>query len=122
MRAGALDASVEPIYMKKERTGFKLSVLCAPELRDRILAAIFDLTTAFGARVYVVGREKLSRKFIQVKTKLGRAKTKLGYLGGELKTIAPEYEDYKKIAAKHHIPLSRAYQQVIRASLPLLLS
>jgi uncharacterized protein (TIGR00299 family) protein len=118
MRAGALDASVEQIYMKKERAGFKLSALCAPELRAKILEAVFDLTTTFGVRVYVTGREKLSRKFLKVRTKYGPAKTKLGYLGQKLKTIAPEYEDYKRIAAKHHLPLGRAYRQVVRASIP----
>ena len=75
MRAGALDASVEQIYMKKERAGFKLSVLCAPELRAKILEAVFDLTTTFGVRVYVTGREKLSRKFVKVRTKHGPART-----------------------------------------------
>jgi uncharacterized protein (TIGR00299 family) protein len=118
MKAGALDASVEPVYMKKERTGFKLSVLCEPGLRDQIMTAIFDLSTTFGVRVYVVGREKLSRKFIKVRTKHGQAKVKLGYLGNKLKTVAPEYEDYKRIARKHHLPLSRAYRQVVRASIP----
>ena len=117
MRAGALDAAVEPIYMKKLRSGFKLSVLCEPGLRDRLLETIFDLTTTFGVRVFVTGREKLTRRSIKVRTKFGPAKSKLGYLGRQLKTIAPEYEDYKRIALKHHLPLSQAYRQVARASI-----
>jgi uncharacterized protein (DUF111 family) len=121
MRLGALDASVEPLYMKKARTGFKLLVLCEPELRDGIITAIFGLTTTFGARVYVTGREKLSRKIVKVRTKYGPARTKLGYLGRELKTIAPEYEDYKRLAAKHRLPLGRAYRQVVKASLASIL-
>jgi hypothetical protein len=116
MKAGALDAYVQPILMKKKRQGFNLVVLCAPEKRDEILDELFTRTTTFGARVYVVPREKLPRKFIKIKTRYGKARTKLGLLGGRVKTIAPEYEDYKLIAKKHRIPIQKVYRE-IRTSL-----
>jgi uncharacterized protein (TIGR00299 family) protein len=112
MKAGALDAYTIPVTMKKGRAGVNLVVLCAPENRHPIVTRIFDLTTTFGLRVYLVPREKLSRKLVRVKTKFGKAKVKLGLLGKELKTIAPEYEDYKRIAKKHHIPIQKVYQEV----------
>ncbi len=115
MKAGALDAYTIPVLMKKRRQGVNLVVLCTPENRHAIVTRIFDLTTTFGVRVYLVPREKLSRKFVRVKTKLGKARVKLGLLGKELKTVAPEFEDYKRIAKKHHIPIQKAYKETFRA-------
>ena len=113
MKAGALDAFISPILMKKERQGMALTVLCEPQLRDQILENLFTLTTTFGARVFLVPREKLARRFIKVKTKFGQGKVKLGSLGDKLETVAPEYEDYKKLAKKHHIPIQKAYQSIL---------
>ncbi len=112
MKAGALDACVIPILMKKKRKGIKLIVLCLPETREEMIKSVFELTTTFGVRVYLVPREKLARKFIKAKTRYGKAKVKLGFLGGQLKTLAPEYEDYRRIASKHSIPIRKAYQEI----------
>ncbi|KPJ66882.1 hypothetical protein AMJ44_07730 [candidate division WOR-1 bacterium DG_54_3] len=114
MKARALDAYTIPVMIKKRRAGVNLVVLCAPENRNQIITQIFDLTTTLGVRVYLVPREKLSRKLIRVKTKFGKARVKLGLLGKELKTIAPEFEDYKRIAKKHHVPIQKAYKEVKR--------
>ncbi|NQT30123.1 MAG: nickel pincer cofactor biosynthesis protein LarC [Candidatus Saganbacteria bacterium] len=105
MKAGALDAYVTPIIMKKKRKAINLVVLCRPEQRNKMLDKIFSLTTTLGVRIYVVAREKLSRKFKKTKTKHGKVKVKLGYLGKELKTAAPEYEDLKRLAKKYSVPL-----------------
>jgi uncharacterized protein (DUF111 family) len=104
MKAGALDAFITPIQMKKSRKAIKLTVLCDPKIKDRILDGIFTLTTAFGVRIYMVKREKLSRKHIKVKTKYGTVRIKAGY------TLAPEFEDIKKLAKKHRLPLSKINQ------------
>jgi len=110
MKAGALDAYVSPIRMKKQRKAVKLIVLCTPELRHQVLDQIFTHTTTFGVRIFMVPREKLSRKFRKVKIKRGKARVKIGLLGTEVKTIAPEYEDYKRIARKHSIPITKVYK------------
>ncbi|MBU0502569.1 MAG: LarC family nickel insertion protein, partial [Candidatus Margulisbacteria bacterium] len=105
MKAGALDAYVTPIRMKKKRLGYNFVVLCQPRLKDKIIDQIFTQTTTFGVRIQELKREKLSRKFKTVKTKYGQAKVKVGFLGNKIKTIAPEYENYKKLAKKHSIPI-----------------
>jgi hypothetical protein len=115
MKAGALDAYTIPVTMKKRRKAINLVVLCQPEKRDKIITRIFDLTTTFGVRVYLVSREKLSRKSVKVKTKYGKARVKLGFLGQKLMTVAPEYEDYKRIASKHHIPIQKAYKEITKS-------
>jgi uncharacterized protein (TIGR00299 family) protein len=115
MRAGALDAYITPILMKKKRQAITLTVLCVPGKRNPILQAIFEQTTTLGVRVYLVPREKLTKKFIAVQTKYGKAQVKLGYLGKELKTITPEYEDCRRLAQKHHLPIQAIYNNVIKA-------
>jgi uncharacterized protein (TIGR00299 family) protein len=118
MKAGALDAYMIPVLMKKERRGVTLVVLCTPENRHPIVTRIFELTTTFGMRIYLVPREKLTRKFKRVKTKHGKGRIKLGFLGKKLTTIAPEFEEYKRIAKKHAIPIKKAYREILRAFEP----
>ncbi len=101
MRAGALDVYIEPIRMKKQRNAIKLTVLCDPEIKDQILDKIFNLTTTFGVRIYAVAREKLSRKHVKV----GKVRVKMGY------TLAPEFEDIKKTAEKHKLPIKGVYKE-----------
>jgi len=113
IKAGALDAYITPILMKKDRQAFSLNVLCQPSLKDKILEAIFTLTTTFGVRIYLVPREKLLRKYVSVNTHYGKARVKVGSIGSKTVTVSPEYEDYKKLAKKHHIPIQKAYQAVI---------
>lgn len=107
MKAGALDAFIQPLRMKKQRNAIQLVALCRPEDKDEILKALFDQTTTLGARVFLVPREKLSRKIKWANTKYGKARIKLGILGKKLKTYAPEYEDIKRLSKKHRVPLSR---------------
>lgn len=114
MKAGAYDAYFEPIQMKKERAAVKLVMLCPIELKDSMLSLVFKKTTSFGVRTYLVQREKLGRHFKKIDTKFGKVNIKIGTLGKRIMTVAPEYEDYKKLAKKHHIPISKAYKEVIR--------
>jgi uncharacterized protein (TIGR00299 family) protein len=82
MKAGALDASVQPIRMKKQRAAVKLQILARPEDKDKLLDALFTETTTIGARVYLVQRAKLTRVI--------RAGHKISYLGTQVKTIKRE--------------------------------
>jgi uncharacterized protein (TIGR00299 family) protein len=117
MNGGALDAYIVPILMKKERKAIQLVALTVPEKRNDILETIFDQTTSLGVRTSLVSREILARKSVAVKTVYGKAKIKLGLLGQRLMTIAPEYENYKKLAKKHHIPLRAAHHAGLKAFL-----
>ena len=108
MKAGALDAYIEPIRMKKQRNAIKLTVLCDPKIKDQILDKIFKLTTTFGVRIYAVAREKLSRKHVKV----GKVRIKMGY------TLAPEFEDIKKVAEKHKLPIKGVYKETWKKTHP----
>ncbi len=98
MKAGALDAYVQPIRMKKQRNAVQLVVLGKLNDKDRLMDTIFTQTTTFGIRVFMVGREKLNKSIVRT----GQVRVKIGKLGGEIKTMAIEPDDYLKM--KHKAP------------------
>jgi hypothetical protein len=118
---GALDVFMTPIYMKKNRPATLLSVLTARDKLDGILATVFSETTTLGVRIHSVDRKKLERETILVRTHLGDVRVKLGRIGGEVKTIAPEYEDCREIAARRGIPLKDVYEAARAACREVLL-
>jgi hypothetical protein len=99
-----------PIYMKKNRPATLLSVLATKEKLDVILSTVFSETTTLGVRIHSVDRKVLARETVSVKTALGDVRVKVGRIGGEVKTIAPEYEDCREIAARHGVPLKDIYE------------
>jgi uncharacterized protein (TIGR00299 family) protein len=109
LEAGALDAFVTPIQMKKNRPGVMVSVLCdevkIPVLED----LLFRETTTLGIRRYPVSRHKLKRQAVEVVTSLGPVKGKLGWLGERPPTFSPEYDDCVRIATASGIPLREVY-------------
>ena len=61
MSAGAADAWLTPILMKKGRPAHTLSVLCRPGERDRIRDLVLSTTSTFGVREHAVDRVALQR-------------------------------------------------------------
>ena len=111
---GALDVFMTPIFMKKGRPATKLSVLSTPTLRDALSEMLLVETTTFGVRCYTVDRLKLTRDFVDIQTRWGTVRAKCGYLDNQLIKTVPEYEDCKRFAEQHGIPLRKIYEEVIR--------
>jgi len=109
MEAGALDAFVTPIQMKKSRPGVMVSVLCdeakIPPLED----LLFRETATLGIRRYPVSRHKLKRQPIEVETPYGAIRGKLAWLAERPPQFSPEYDDCARIAAAQAIPLRAVY-------------
>ncbi len=114
-RAGALDVTLTPIYMKKNRPGTKVTVLCAPELTETLRDMILMESSTFGVRISKGGRYCLERRTIQVKTEYGDVKVKVGYKDNRPVTFSPEYEHCAEIARKKGVPLRKVYHETIRA-------
>jgi len=108
MREGALDASIEPIYMKKNRPGSLLRVVARPEDRERLAAVVFAETPTLGLRIASAERRVLEREIRTVETPWGPVRVKIA--GGH---AAPEYDDCRKIAEEKGVPL----RDVIAAAL-----
>lgn len=112
LQIGALDVTYQPIQMKKDRPGIKISVLCDLENVSSVEKMLLKETTTFGTRKYIVDRRILDRQFIKHETVYGELTFKYGYLEGELIKITPEYEELKKIANGQKIPLIQVYKEI----------
>lgn len=116
LQAGALDATVAPVTMKKGRPGFRLEVLARPENQDVIAALILRSTPAIGLRTRMESRLKLPRTIQDVRTPWGPVRVKVAQLpGGGFKRKA-EFEDCRKIAVEQGIPLSEVIRSAEAAS------
>ena len=112
--SGALDVFFTPVQMKKNRPGFVLTVLCAPERVDTMTRVIFTQTSSFGMRVHRVGRVKLRREIRDVATAFGPVRMKLGFLGEELVQSTPEFECCRLLAEKSGVAVRDIYHAVQR--------
>ncbi len=100
--AGALDATLQPLQMKKNRAGHLLSVLARPEDADRLASVIFAETSTIGLRMYRAQRRVQERSWVEVATPWGSVRIKVA--GGN---FAPEYDDCRRLAAEHHVALKQ---------------
>lgn len=114
---GALDVFAMPVQMKKNRPGTLLTVLCKPQDANRLTQLIFTETTTLGIRQRDEVRRALARRWESVRTAWGEVKIKIGSMNGTVTNYAPEYEDCRRIAAEHHVPLKTVMQEATRAYL-----
>lgn len=113
---GALDVFLTPIQMKRNRPAVKLSVLTRPGEVDRVFDVLFAETTTLGARFYDAARKKLIREIIQVDTRYGTVRVKLGKVGEAVRNVSPEYEDCRCLAQERDVPLKTVYDAAKRAA------
>jgi uncharacterized protein (TIGR00299 family) protein len=107
MEAGALDAGISPLLMKKGRPGHRLTVVCELDARAALTDLILRESPSLGVRSSTAEREELSRELVTVDTEFGKLRAKVGRLGGEVVNIVPEYEDCLAIARERKVPLKR---------------
>ncbi len=103
--AGALDATLTPITMKKGRPGNVLSVLAPRENVEVVLAVLFADTTALGIRTQEVQRRVLPRRFTSVRIDGQDVRIKLADHGPGQSKASPEYEDCRRIAEQSGQPV-----------------
>lgn len=112
MQAGALDVHYSPVYMKKNRPAWELTVICKKSRMEELEDIIFKETTTIGIREFPsVMRSILRRNQKQVETPFGIAEVKEVALPGE-RRFYPEYESVKAIAEKNHLPFAEVYHLV----------
>lgn len=109
LEADALDVFTTPVFMKKQRQGILLTVLCLPSDRDKMLDLIFRESTTFGIRERLEKRTILERSFQTVETPYGEVRIKMGHRSGEIITASPEVEDCRKCAVESGVPVKKVY-------------
>ena len=103
MEAGALDASMQSLTMKKGRPGVLLQVIAQPQDREKMTDILFAETSTLGVRFYDAQRRVLQREWVEARTSHGPVRIKVGEGGA----FAPEYEDCRKLAVATGTPLKQ---------------
>ena len=107
----ALDVFYTPIFMKKNRPSYKLSVLCYEKYEKQVESIIFKNTTSIGIRKYGVERSILDRKIEQFYIDDISVQVKVVSFEDDI-YVYPEYENAKKLAEQKSIPIKQAYKLI----------
>jgi hypothetical protein len=111
---GALDVYWIPVYMKKNRPGTMLQVLCKNDNRERLIERLLSETTTTGVRYYRSQRQLLRRDLLEIKTSFGVIPVKrIQDPRGNIRLV-PEYEVCRRIAIEKKIALRLVYDTIIR--------
>jgi pyridinium-3,5-bisthiocarboxylic acid mononucleotide nickel chelatase len=110
---GALDASLTPVQMKKNRPGVVLGVLIEPALKASMLELIFGETTTLGVRIHEVKRVELRRTIDTIQTPYGPCQVKRVTLPDGDRRVIPEYEACRRIAEEHRMSIRKVYEEIL---------
>jgi uncharacterized protein (DUF111 family) len=110
-RAGALEVYFTPVYMKKNRPGFNITIISKPEQFDPIADTILIKSSSFGLRYNYYSRKYLDREIKKVETPYGPIRIKVGMLRGKVVKLSPEYEDCRKAAQKYNLPIRTVFDE-----------
>lgn len=109
LEEGALDVTLTPSFMKKDRPGYMLSVLAQPADRDRLADLLFAETTTLGVRYYAAQRRVLDRSSVAVSTPYGEVRVKVASESGVVRNFAPEFDDCRRLAEQNKAPLKQVW-------------
>jgi uncharacterized protein (DUF111 family) len=110
--AGALDVSIHHLQMKKNRPGFAVRVVAKPSERLVLANLLFAESTTLGVRVSESDRLVLPRELRRVDTPYGKISVKVATDDEGWEHMSAEYDDCKKAARRHDVPL----RDVVRAA------
>jgi uncharacterized protein (TIGR00299 family) protein len=113
LEAGALDATLEPLLMKKNRPGSLLRVIATPESREALAALVLAETSTLGVRIYEAERRVQERRIEEVDTPHGRVRVKVAANG----SFAPEYDDCRRLALAAGVPIKQVFAAASHAFL-----
>ena len=111
LAAGARDVFTQPVYMKKNRPGILLSVICLPEEADRLAEVMMKHTTTLGIRKQDMSRYALRRRVETVSTAHGEVRVKRA-AGMGAERVKPEYEDLAAIAREKGLSLDDVRREI----------
>jgi len=114
--AGAADAWLIPIVMKKGRPAHTLAVLAPVNQRDVLRRLMFELTTTIGVREVAVTRVALDRFWVPLPVAGGQVRLKVAHRGGEVVHATPEFDDAAAVAAERSVPVRRVLEEAVAAA------
>ncbi len=114
-KAGAKDVHYAPVFMKKNRPAWELTVICGEDKAEELEQIIFTETTTIGIREYPLMRSILNREEKEVETVYGKAAIKQVTFG-DMTRAYPEYDTVKKLAKKNKVPFMDVFDAVKEAA------
>ena len=114
-KAGAKDVHYAPIFMKKNRPAWELTVICKEDQVEALEQIIFTETTTIGIREYPLMRSILDREEKEVETVYGKAAVKQVTFR-DMTRAYPEYDTVKKLAKKNKVPFMDVFDAVKEAA------
>jgi hypothetical protein len=114
LAAGAKDAWISPLVMKKGRPGILVSVLCGGPDDQAMTRLLFAETTTLGVRRSLLSRIALERTLRNIETRFGRVPVKVAVQPDGSRRAKPEYEVCRSIALERGIPLREVYRELER--------
>lgn len=112
MDAGARDVHYMPVFMKKNRPGYQLNVICKEDKMDELQRIIFEDTTSIGIRIQYMDRKILERRTEMRETSMGAVQIKIcGLPSGE--RIYPEHDSIARICKETGRTWQDVYRQII---------
>lgn len=114
-KAGAKDVHYAPIFMKKNRPAWELTVICGEDKVEEMEKIIFTETTTIGIREYPLRRSILDREEKEVETVYGKAAVKQVTFR-DMTRAYPEYDTVKKLAKKNKVPFMDVFDAVKEAA------
>ena len=114
--AGASDAWLTPILMKKGRPAHTLSVLVRGEVVDVVRTEVFRQTSTIGVREIAIGKTALDRRMRTVTVAGHDIAVKLALLDGEVLNAQPEYDDVARVASATGRPIKQVLAEAIAAT------
>ncbi len=115
LTAGAVDAWITPIIMKKGRPAFLLSALCTEINKTAVEDVVFAETSSIGVRWQQIRRTVADRSMVDVQTEWGTVGVKVAERDGQVINVAPEFGDCRHLAEKSGAPLKKIYQAALQA-------
>lgn len=114
LEAGALDVSYTAMQMKKNRPATLVRVIAQPADAERLAALLVRETPTLGVRLLPMQRLIATRRTETVASPYGPLAVKLKLLAGTLVSAAPEYEDCRRLALAHDLPLAEMTERLDR--------
>ena len=115
LAAGAADAWIAPVTMKKGRPGHLLGAVVPDSARNAVEAALFRETRTLGVRAHRVERSILQREIVEVATQYGPVRVKIGKRGEAVVNAAPEFEDCRRIAQERGVGVKEIVAAAVAA-------
>jgi hypothetical protein len=112
LQKGGLDVCIQPNFMKKNRPGISLQIICPVEKIDELAELVFHETTAIGLRWRTEKRMVTERVIENVSTKFGTSRVKIASFRGHVVNVKPEHDDCVRLARENDVPVKEVMKEV----------